>query len=47
MSSHRTTIEDVAKTSAVRNRSETSMTFGGYTMRFTPMGGLLRVLVSR
>lgn len=34
-------------TPAVRNRSETFMTFGGYTMRFTPMGGLLRVLVSR
>ena len=32
---------------AIANRSETFMTFGGYTMRFTPMGALLRVLVSR
>jgi len=33
---------------AVLNRRETYLTWGGYTMRFTPMErGLLRVLVSR
>jgi len=31
---------------AVTNRTETYRTFGGYTMRFTPMSGLLRVVVS-
>lgn len=31
---------------AINNRTETYRTFGGYTMRFTPMSGLLRVLVS-
>lgn len=38
----------VAFRSTVANRKETSLTFGGLTMRFTPMpGGLLRVMVSR
>lgn len=38
----------VAFRSAVANRQETSLPFGGLTMRFTPMsGGLLRVQVSR
>ncbi len=37
----------LAFNAALANRSETYLTFGGYTMRFTPMGGLLRVLVSR
>lgn len=31
---------------AITNRTETYRTFGGYTMRFTPMAGLMRVLVS-
>ncbi len=31
---------------AITNRTETYRTFGGYTMRFTPMGGLMRVVVS-
>jgi len=38
----------IAFNAALNNQKETSVPFGGYTMRFTPMGGgLLRVLVSR
>lgn len=37
----------IACNTALANHSETYLTFGGYTMRFTPMGALLRVLVSR
>ncbi len=37
----------IAFNAAVANNGETYLPFGGYTMRFTPMGGLLRVLVSR
>ncbi len=38
----------VAFRSAVANRQETSLPFGGLTMRFTPIaGGLLRVQVIR
>jgi hypothetical protein len=38
----------IAFRAAVVDRKETSLKFGGMTMRFTPVqGGLLRVLVSR
>ena len=37
----------IAFNAAVANNGETYLSFGGYTMRFTPMGGLMRVLVSR
>ncbi len=37
----------LAFNAALTNHTETSMTFGGYTMRFTPMGSQLRVTVSR
>ncbi len=37
----------IAFNAAAANRTETRMTFGGYTMRFTPQGSLMRVLVSR
>jgi hypothetical protein len=37
----------IAYNTAVSNRTETRMTFGGYTMRFTPMDNQMRVLVSR
>lgn len=37
----------LAFNAALSNHTETSMAFGGYTMRFTPMGSQLRVTVSR
>lgn len=37
----------IAFNSTLSNHSETYLTFGGYTMRFTPMGGLVRAVVSR
>ncbi len=37
----------LAFNTALSNHTETSMAFGGYTMRFTPMGSQLRVTVSR
>src|SRR5437867_2590917 len=36
----------IAFNAALSNHKETYLTFGGYTMRFTPMGGLVRVLVT-
>jgi hypothetical protein len=37
----------LAFNAALSNHTETSMAFGGYKMRFTPMGSQLRVTVSR
>jgi hypothetical protein len=37
----------LAFNAALSNHTETSMAFGGYTMLFTPMGSVLRVMVSR
>jgi len=36
----------IAFNAALSNHKETYLPFGGYTMRFTPMGGLVRVLVT-